>query len=507
MSAKKKKKANKPTPEEQESGIYVQVEGDRGIYRYKDQNDNITYHERPWINGKRTWRSLGFDFTAQSSLKLAREEYHRRRTAVSAGKNPYTVSAPGDSKNGNSNETTSTHESAPSVSTSNGTSGQSIQAGDTLSVSGILIKYRDDGFPDKYLAVRDGRMLEIEERNCSVMLEYFNGQPWDELLPPLWDKYKEWRVDRIPKRELERIEKEKQREQEEKQRRKNGHKKKRKKKKQNAKTKVERTKHRTVDQERNTMLNAYKYVFRKGLITAIPARDLPRFQPSSEVQHCREFCPQNADELHEIAKLLFKKRSSEVLAWQLLFEAYTGLRTEEALNLRTDAKPEEPGFVRPDGNMDVYRSKKGANPYVFIHDGLKELLDAHAKWKAVRYPKSPWYFPGREEPDLKPVDKQALAHRLWQLRKQIGRKITSHGMRAWYVLIRRSHGTPDSCIAWEIGHTSGGVLIAQVYGTVPSSWMNGGGPKLKWLPEGDPAWTVIAPFTSPRFRRATKSKA
>jgi hypothetical protein len=42
-----------------------------GIYR---QKSNGCYYKRPHINGRRTWRSLG-----TQNLKLAREEYYKRR--------------------------------------------------------------------------------------------------------------------------------------------------------------------------------------------------------------------------------------------------------------------------------------------------------------------------------------------------------------------------------------------------------------------------------------------
>jgi hypothetical protein len=57
-----------------------------GIYRH---NRHGTYHERPTINGKRTWRSLGVNFTPQRNLKAAEDEYHRRRVMEAEGKNPY----------------------------------------------------------------------------------------------------------------------------------------------------------------------------------------------------------------------------------------------------------------------------------------------------------------------------------------------------------------------------------------------------------------------------------
>lgn len=93
MSAETEEKTEKKTSaENQEPQTYQNVE--RGIYRYKDSKGKITYHERPWIEGKRKWRSLGFAFTPQSSLKLARKEYHRRRGQESVGQDPYAEKLP-----------------------------------------------------------------------------------------------------------------------------------------------------------------------------------------------------------------------------------------------------------------------------------------------------------------------------------------------------------------------------------------------------------------------------
>src|SRR5512138_337501 len=47
-----------------------------GIYRHTREG---TFHERPKINGKCTWRSLGVNFAPQRNFKAAEDEYHRRR--------------------------------------------------------------------------------------------------------------------------------------------------------------------------------------------------------------------------------------------------------------------------------------------------------------------------------------------------------------------------------------------------------------------------------------------
>jgi integrase len=188
---------------------------------------------------------------------------------------------------------------------------------------------------------------------------------------------------------------------------------------------------------------------RREFVPANPVSGFPRFQPDSAVHKCREFQPHNADELHTFIGWLFMDPRSESLAWQALFEANTGLRTEEALMLRTDAKnPGEAGYVSSDGNLHVVRVKHGINPFVHIHSDLKKLMKAHTVWKAIRFPDSPWFFPGRDS--CQPVHKCALSHALRRLREKFGRKITSHGMRAFYVLVRRSQGISDSVIAYEL---------------------------------------------------------
>jgi hypothetical protein len=55
-------------------------------------------------------------------------------------------------------------------------------------------------------------------------------------------------------------------------------------------------------------------------------------------------------------------------------------------------------------------------------------------------------------------------------------KVTSRGLRAFNVTMRRSHGVLDSQIAFEIGHTSGGQTLARVYGGVLPAWLEGKAP-------------------------------
>ena len=205
--------------------------------------------------------------------------------------------------------------------------------------------------------------------------------------------------------------------------------------------------------------------------------------------------PYDTEALHNVVSLMFADIRAETLGWQMLFEAFTGLRTCEALRLRTDAQPYEPGWITADGkSLCVRRAKKQdlGNPFVRIHMGLAAWLEAHAEWKEKRHPKSTWFFPNFRDPVGKHADNFALSQSLRRRRKTIGKKVTSHAMRAFYVTVRRSHGIPHIQIAWEIGHTSAGKTLASVYGGVPPHWLMDEGPKLKWLPEtGKPAWKSI----------------
>jgi integrase len=214
--------------------------------------------------------------------------------------------------------------------------------------------------------------------------------------------------------------------------------------------------------------------------------------------------PGDANELHEIAKLLFSCRTSEVLGFQLLYTGYTGQRSCEILELRIKAGPDEPGSLVENGKcLRVWRAKGQdiVNPFCTVHDGLEALLTAHKQWIAHRYPDATWFFPGRGGDEL--VDKAALAHALRRLREKglIKRKITPHGARAWFVTVRRSHGAPDSQIALEIGHTSGGSTLSSVYGGVPPEWIRGG-ELVAIRPAGmvGPSASTAEGFAKPRLR-------
>jgi hypothetical protein len=168
MSAKhNEEEKHKPTTKEQTSQTYVQVE--RGIYRYKEKSGEITYHERPEVGGKRTYRALGFGFTRQTNIGNARTELSRRRIEIAGGRNPYEEKRPESPKT------------------------------EKPTVSKVIQIYIEANYLDRYLKPRIGRTLECETANCETLLEYWNGQVWDTLTPKSWDDYHEWRIKDLKK--------------------------------------------------------------------------------------------------------------------------------------------------------------------------------------------------------------------------------------------------------------------------------------------------------------------
>lgn len=267
---------------------------------------------------------------------------------------------------------------------------------------------------------------------------------------------------------------------------------------------------RTVDIELVTLSNVLRWANRNERRTGVSrnpfAHDRIQFCQAESIRHCREVQPASGDELHSLARFLFGNPKSEVLGWQLLFEAFIGQRTHETLKLRTDATARyQPGFI--EGNhLWLFDSKthKGTFPYIEIHSALKQCLAAHKQWLENRYLFSSsrgdetldnrsgtrWYFPGTRDPK-QPVDKSSLTHALARACKAMSlAHRSSHGLRSFHVNVLRSQGKTDAEIALRIGHRSGGRLIIDVYGEILPM-------KLSFMPKTtDPAWTVFDPSAS-----------
>jgi integrase len=248
---------------------------------------------------------------------------------------------------------------------------------------------------------------------------------------------------------------------------------------------------RAVDLELNTLSAALTHAVNAGALAANPISNRPRFR-RKVVNHCRDFAPLTGDELHKLAAELFSDWRSQPLGWQLLVGAMTGCRTSEVVRLRWDGTSRrDPGFIEGD-HMWVARSKNGVNPFVQIHPALADALKAMRSWRAARKNQrsSPWLFSSSRRPG-KPVEITSLTKALRAISERVvGHLVTSHGLRSFFVTVRRSQGIPDAQIAAEIGDKSGASIIVSTYGAIPPNWS--GAAQIDWMPaEGKPAWTCF----------------
>jgi hypothetical protein len=346
-------------------------------------------------------------------------------------------------------------------------------------VERVIHRYQADGYPDKKGRRRKrGKHRSAEESYCETLLKYFNGKgSGSDLEQHDLDEYHDWRIENIAAAEAERLE---------------------------AKgieynpEEIRKLGHRITDLELNTLNNAMRWAVRKRMLRSNPIASRARYYCKKDAKHCREFAPESADELHEVAGFLMSNRRSEALGWQLLFEGMTGLRCEEVVQLRMDALSGQPGWITPDGrSLRIKPAEKSdkASFYIEVNDGFEFVLASHKVWKAARYPNSPWFLPGRKNSGLDAaVDKSALTKALDRLYRTgvLKKKYTSHGAgRAFFVLVCRSRGLTDTQIAAKLNQTGGVSQIEQVYGLIPEHWKNGNGPKLSWIPTGAPAWSKI----------------
>jgi integrase len=246
---------------------------------------------------------------------------------------------------------------------------------------------------------------------------------------------------------------------------------------------------RSVDLDIMTLNNVLGYAVRAGRLESNPlAGSKPKFA-SKTVRHCREVMPADGDTIHTLAANLFDDPRSEALGWQLLLQAMTGCRTHEILALRWDAASRQPGCIEGEW-LWVPRGKGGVNPFVLIHDTLGACLDKLKTWHLDRDPLNPWFIPGQVG---KPMGISSLGHALKRICPLLKiPPVTPHGLRAYYVTVRRSQGISDAQIAAAIGDKTGASMIVTTYGAIPPNWA-GSAPKLGWNPSEDnlPAWELL----------------
>ncbi len=424
----------------------------KGIYVNDNWGD--TLYERPKINGNYTFRSLGTNDleTAENVLAVRRTKQLMANEGV--GESPY---------------------AEPKFKT----------------VGEVLQFYAESDYIDpRRLEKRADETRLLEKFCCDTLLLFWDNVPLKDVRPKLCDDYMAWRIAR-----------------------------------KNQSTKKRKGDGRTiVDRDLRTLSNAFHWAVRKEKMQSNPlvSQQRPKYKDSTTVKHCFEFMPEDGDQLHEIAAFFFREtphpkqkrnageanvrgefaspyrqHETDPLGWQTLVEAMTSLRTREALKLRWDAKPGEPGYISPDWKtLHVRRVKRAASisPWIEIHPALKTCLLALKEWRQTVCPQTQWFFPSLRllaKGIDKPVDRSCLSHGLIRYKNQTGKHFTSHSLRSFFVKVRRSQGRFDSMIAAELGHTDVATL-QESYGTVPPNWLLGEAPEISWMPStGQPAWTSI----------------
>lgn len=246
---------------------------------------------------------------------------------------------------------------------------------------------------------------------------------------------------------------------------------------------------RAADLELATLSNIFRCAARRTSLTGISvnpiAHDRPRFRDTRLVAHCRDKMPRSGDELHALAHYHFDGgRRLEVFGWLILLTAITGHRIGAMMKLRVDAVCKEPGWATKD-RIYLWRSEshKATAGHVDLTADEQQCLTAFQAWHQRRFPKSPWYFPGRNP--SKPLDAGALTHRLPDVARALGQgHRTAHGLRAFRVNVLRSRGLSDDHVALLVGHKSP-AMIRDVYG-------EGLDYKLEFMPkEIAPAWEIF----------------
>jgi integrase len=331
-------------------------------------------------------------------------------------------------------------------------------------ITTILDDYEKAGYPDRQgNPKKPGDHLTSELASIVALRGFWDGKEVGALTQNNWDKYRDWRKENCSRKGSDC--------------------------------------NRATDLDKNCLSNACKWAVRKEKLADNPMAKIGKFSSYLKAKHCKAYSPQKAEELHAAVRAVFACPKSEALGWQALYEAACGCRTAEILQLRLDAQPDEPGYIIGD-NMCVRRCKKAGreNPFVSITPEFRVIIDAHKVWHDRYYPTNPWCFPNiRKAPNGKVGCPHAMKASLTKCLDHLfdkgilKRKYTSHGMRAFYVLWRRSHGISDAQICTEINQIGGTRTLEISYGIAPPSWLGGKGPKLTLLPD-DPANYAWAPL-------------
>ena len=237
---------------------------------------------------------------------------------------------------------------------------------------------------------------------------------------------------------------------------------------------------RVAEIDLQNLSSSLNWAVRRRLIKKNPIKTRERYQEPSTVRHCTAVMPMTADQLHDIAAAM-----THSLMVQCLLEAFTGGRTSEILKLEAEAKWQTAGYYNDD-YLWIDRCKGGINPYVVMHEPLRKLLEYAKAYRDKHFPHSRYLIVGRDL--VNPPHHDSLTKSLKRVAAEQGlHRMTSHGLRAYYVRACRSQGLSDTEIAIRLGQRSGVRLIETTYGLPEPNWI--GQNKLGFMPENEtPAW-------------------
>ena len=262
---------------------------------------------------------------------------------------------------------------------------------------------------------------------------------------------------------------------------------------------------RSVDAELMTLANLFQWAVMNPRRTGLkynPLASRPRFEDRRRIRHCTAVMPASDEQFHQVAAWLLSADRTRALGWQFLLEGLTGARTSEILGCRLDAQA-RPNDEGDPGWFDAWKlhikpAKDRLNPFAPLevvkgHDPLRDCLGAFLHWHETRHPDSPWFIPGRDP--RRPAERNSLTHALVRASRALGvPKLTSHGLRAYFVHTLRSLGVTDNEIAARLGHRSV-QQIEDTYGKVKATWFGNG--QQDFLPEDcAPAWAGWQPATA-----------
>lgn len=405
------------------------------------------YFERPYVNGRQTFRSLKSITPRAAHQELNSNRLAQQKAGIGTAVDPYAK-----------------------------------PRSPALTVTNLLDRYARAGFPKKRNcgSARSPREIREQQTHIANLKTFFTDKDPTQISNEDFIRYHAWRIGRIAARQEMSS-----------------------KQKSNS-----RPGHRAVDKERVTLSLAYDFAIDRSRETGIKINPFARckhFSDPRRVKHCRDRQPESAEELHRLCAYFLESWRSEVLAWQTWIQSMIGSRPHEIVQLRKDARNRhDPGFIEKNC-LFLFRSNttKGTYPFAEIHPALKQCLEAHAAWHADRYPNSPWYFPSPENPKQH-IGSTALTHGLARATAELGLPHrTAHGCRSYYVNVLRSGGDrgrkySDADIALRIGQRTQGKLIVDVYGEVlpyPLTWIPDAGPAwADWLAAPIPAEQLILPL-------------